>query len=287
LASGATLEEATPLAATAFPVTEVAEVLLAGPDFHPVARLRALGGLVPHEDLPGFQDGVSAVLTALTRHKVHPLAFALAQVPYDLDRLWSHLDIPSRWRPFVRRDEFVPDRQPQTFEIPWSSALAELPEGLTVFAGDLRASGSRLERLPEGLWVEGACDLKRCEKLEVLPRGMVVTASLCAKGCSRLREVPPGLKVGGWLEFAGCASLETLPDGLKVGGGLNLAECKALRRLPAGLVVATDLDLRLCLAWDGVVPPDAVIGGKIITDRHPRGVGLVVHHREQAQATKG
>lgn len=85
------------------------------------------------------------------------------------------------------------------------------------------------------------------------------------------------------LLLADSGSLQTLPEGLMVGGNLDLASCKSLLALPSGLYVEDDLYLSGCCSWDGVIPEDAVVRGRVITEKHPHpGVTLAEWRKLQA-----
>jgi hypothetical protein len=78
---------------------------------------------------------------------------------------------------------------------------------------------------------------------------------------------PKGLRIGGDLLLVDSGSFE-LPDGLQVKGSVNLLDCR-IAKLPAGLRIGGDIVLEGCGWWDGVIPADARIGGRIYTDAHP------------------
>jgi hypothetical protein len=80
-----------------------------------------------------------------------------------------------------------------------------------------------------------------------------------------LAGLPPGFTlVPGNLELIN-VPIPVLPDGLKVGGDLLLSG-SGIQSLPPGLVVQGDLDLRRCAVWDGLVPGDAQVMGKVYDD---------------------
>jgi hypothetical protein len=89
-----------------------------------------------------------------------------------------------------------------------------------------------------------------------------------------LTGLPDGLGVSGLLCLDGNRNLTETPRGLWVGEELRLACCDNLRSLQGGLVVGGDLTVTGCPSWDGILPPDAAIGGKIVTDQHVEGLSL-------------
>lgn len=107
-------------------------------------------------------------------------------------------------------------------------------------------------------------DLTGLEWVLTLPKGLVLEGDLVLSLCGALAGLPTGLNVGGDLEVSRCPALTRLPSGLRVGGDVWASGCRRLRHLPSGLVVGGDLLLRGCPAWDGVIPKDAEIGGRIL-----------------------
>jgi hypothetical protein len=78
-----------------------------------------------------------------------------------------------------------------------------------------------------------------------------------------------GLREGGFLMLR-WAPIRSLPRNLTVADFVSL-DGSALETLPEGLRIGGDLDLRGCASWDGRIPADAQIGGRVETDRHPDG----------------
>jgi hypothetical protein len=155
-------------------------------------------------------------------------------------------------------------------------SLRHLPAGLRVH-GECQLAGTGLERLPEGFLAAFSLKLEGCADLVELADDLeTFEGALALSGCVSLRRLPDGFQVADWLDLSGCTALTRLPEGLRVGeaedrieGHLWLRGCSALERLPGGLVVGGCIDLRGCAAWDGIIPPDARIGGRIITDAYP------------------
>lgn len=73
------------------------------------------------------------------------------------------------------------------------------------------------------------------------------------------------LTVNSYFQLAGL-KIERLPAGMRVFSALDLSGCKTLAVLPVGLEVRDDLYLQGCTSWDGVIPEDAKIGGRIFCD---------------------
>jgi hypothetical protein len=85
-------------------------------------------------------------------------------------------------------------------------------------------------------------------------------------GNEAVMALPPGFEVqASYLFLDGCRELKGLPDRFSVAGFLDLTDCSSLVALPSGLRLKGTLDMRRCDAWNGVVPPDAVIDGRILT----------------------
>jgi hypothetical protein len=83
-----------------------------------------------------------------------------------------------------------------------------------------------------------------------------------------LSRLPTGFEVGGGLMIGERTSLKELPSGLTVHGDLCL-NWSDIESLPTGLVVDGDLFLDRAERWDGDIPHDAVIGGRIYTEKYP------------------
>jgi hypothetical protein len=65
-----------------------------------------------------------------------------------------------------------------------------------------------------------------------------------------------------------------LLEGLAIDESLVIAECPNFGSLPKVLRIRKDLELLGCEGWDGIIPEDAVIGGKITTEAQSEGVSL-------------
>jgi hypothetical protein len=76
-----------------------------------------------------------------------------------------------------------------------------------------------------------------------------------------------------------------LPDGVRVAGWLDLRG-SGLVSLPAGLKVEV-LDLHGCERWDGRIPADAKVSGKVYTDGHFKGILLRDWHRLHPNGERG
>ena len=101
--------------------------------------------------------------------------------------------------------------------------------------------------------------------ITALPCGLTVW-QLNLSG-TNVTSLPDGMKVIRSIELDN-SRIETLPAGFEVGSGLILMGSQ-IRTLPARLKVGDLINLSGCDAWDGQVPADANIGGRIITDQHP------------------
>jgi hypothetical protein len=167
--------------------------------------------------------------------------------------------------------------------------LTSLPEGLHAWH-HLGLVDTPLEALPPGLKVRRNLILTGT-RITALPEGLEVGEDLDADGLNLVR-VAADLKVGGNLDLRRTlvgslpdhfqvggsfwlteTSLRLLPDDLQVGKSLWLGETP-LQRLPNGLRVGDNLGLEGCRSWDGRIPEDAVIGGRVFTDRHGEGLLL-------------
>jgi hypothetical protein len=154
-----------------------------------------------------------------------------------------------------------------------SPHLAVLPGDLVVESDLSLADCSAMEGLPEGIVVPGNLSLNRLGGFRSLPDGLAVGGYCQIQNCPRLERLPRDLKVAAVLHLFRCNSLVALPPGLVV-GDLSLNACDRLRSLPDGLVVADNLSVTLCPAWDGRIPDDAQVAGKVITNTHRRGIPL-------------
>jgi hypothetical protein len=115
---------------------------------------------------------------------------------------------------------------------------------------DPALANAALKAWPWGRTVEGDLDFTQTEWLKVLPRGLRVKGSLLLLH----------------------SSIVALPEDLDV-KALHL-EGTDFVNLPRGLVVRDFLDMADCPRWDGRIPADARVEGKLVTDRHPDGITL-------------
>jgi hypothetical protein len=90
-----------------------------------------------------------------------------------------------------------------------------------------------------------------------------------------LSIIPTSLSLPGYSQ--GGKSV-VLPDGLRVDGHV-FADHMIFRNLPPGLVVRGNLCVERCLRWDGLIPDDAVIGGRVICDDFPKSVQMGLKNR--------
>jgi hypothetical protein len=86
------------------------------------------------------------------------------------------------------------------------------------------------------------------------------------QGRAWITDLPEGLGPLPWLNLRACLNLTRLPAGLTVRGQLNLTDCAALEALPPGLFVQECIWLNGCAGWDGIIPPDVQIRGRLYTD---------------------
>jgi hypothetical protein len=83
-----------------------------------------------------------------------------------------------------------------------------------------------------------------------------------------LTALPVGLRVEGGLTLEGCERLAQLPAGLAIQDDLCLRR-SGITALPPRLSVGGNLLLEGCGPWDGRIPEDADIRGRICTDAFP------------------
>lgn len=100
-------------------------------------------------------------------------------------------------------------------------------------------------------------------------RGRRLDSSIGLSDRGWITALPEGLQVKGDLYLVGCRSLSALPEGLRVGGDLFLLDCTALHMLPKRLEVGKSVFGNGCVAWDGVIPGDAKIGGDVFLEGRP------------------
>lgn len=118
-----------------------------------------------------------------------------------------------------------------------------------------------------------------CANLEV-PKGLRISWFESETEKPGLLKFPVGLQVKGDLFLTNCG-FENLPEGLTVEGNLWLWSCKHWSSFPSGMMVGRglfsggNLSLQDCEQWDGSIPADASVFGKIeVEDHHftvPRG----------------
>jgi hypothetical protein len=99
-----------------------------------------------------------------------------------------------------------------------------------------------------------------------------VVSSFDLRNLGWLTALPDQFTVKGSLDLKG-SGVSALGDGLTVGGSLGL-EGTPIQTLPSKLAIGGDLFLYECVQWDGCVPEDARVGGRIFTEDHPQGVAL-------------
>ena len=157
----------------------------------------------------------------------------------------------------------------------WKGYLAQGPMGvepvLALFEIAIAAPAKLVDAFLQD-WLhhrhlDVSLDLSGLDWVTTLPGGLVVEGDLALSGCRALTGLPTGLNVGGDLEVSRCPALTRLPARLRVGGDIWACGCRRLRHLPSGLVVDGDLLLRGCPAWDGVIPEDAEIGGRVVSPK--------------------
>jgi hypothetical protein len=82
------------------------------------------------------------------------------------------------------------------------------------------------------------------------------------------------LRSGKNLTLEGMAGFTTIPRGLWVAGDLLLDGCVDLETIGPELIVTGACQIFDCWHWDGRIPPDARIGGRVVTNKHPYGISL-------------
>lgn len=122
-----------------------------------------------------------------------------------------------------------------------SCSLVSVPADISVkYRLDLNGSTALVE-LPEGLTVDYLL-LRNCTGLEKLPEGIDVWW-LDVSGCLSLREWPPLARVKGRFVARGCAQFTQLPPWLKRVSELDVSGWRDLSSLPEDLVVTASLDI--------------------------------------------
>ena len=86
--------------------------------------------------------------------------------------------------------------------------------------------------------------------------------------------LPDGLISGQDLALCGMAGFTSIPRGLWVAGDLLLEDCSDLETLGPAMTVSGGFQIYDCRRWDGRIPLDAKIGGKIFTPVHKTGTTL-------------
>jgi hypothetical protein len=142
-----------------------------------------------------------------------------------------------------------------------------------------------LDLLLEGRRLDGNLGFENRPWLTSLPSDLDIGGDLKLTG-KGFRTLGLRLKVGGALRLVD-TGITTLPDNLDV-GRLHV-ENGDLVALPRGLRVATGCHLTGCPQWDGRIPPDASIGGPLVTQRHPHspGVSLQEWRKRHPHGEKG
>lgn len=106
--------------------------------------------------------------------------------------------------------------------------------------------------------------IRNCPSLESLDLP-IRTVGLGVQGCPLFVSLPAQLEVS-FMRIRGCMSFKEIPEGLTMGGSLMVEDCPEFTRLPNGLTLGGHLLIRGCGKWDRVIPTDARISGKVITD---------------------
>lgn len=58
---------------------------------------------------------------------------------------------------------------------------------------------------------------------------------------------------------------------IRLGRDLHLDNCVSMVSLPGDMRIKRHLHMKGCSSWDGILPDSAVVGGKVFTDRYPKG----------------
>ena len=89
------------------------------------------------------------------------------------------------------------------------------------------------------------------------------------------------------LDLSGRDWIRSLPGGLKLDCYvIDLHDCVNLDAIPKGFRTDGQVILTGCRAWDGRIPPDAAIGGGVITDVHPEWVDLELWREQHPDGEK-
>jgi hypothetical protein len=158
--------------------------------------------------------------------------------------------------------------------------------------------------LPDGLRVQGRVHLAHLRNLAALPGDLKVGGQLDINQLP-IVALPADLQLGGNVALINCAAVDfkwgrtvfpanlglyfsavDLPDGLTVAGSLVLHRTRC-SVLPERLAVVETLSLVDCRDWDGRIPADARVGGRIITGTDDRGVKLEAWRQAHPEANHG
>jgi hypothetical protein len=124
-----------------------------------------------------------------------------------------------------------------------------------------------------GKWSAEPLFVKDQAWLTTFPKGFRSGANVYASN-SGLTELPEGFYAKGGLRVDECASLSGIPPHTEVGGTLDARNCPKLAFIGHGTVIGGDIDLRGCSGWDGRLPDDLKVAGKVRTDGHPEGIAI-------------
>jgi hypothetical protein len=216
-------------------------------------------------DLQAALDGLLA--TGMPRWDA---MLALVEAGADPEAFPDLAAIPQGFRrPFVGMRQAFADLADCAREQPaWANfVLKAMLEGRTsIGVGFPESVPTWLTFLPDHLVTLGHLNLRDCSLLNALPRHLTVGGSLLLEG-TQVREIPTEVRVGNALTLARVTT--GLPAGLAV--RKLVATGSAIRHLPEQLIIGESLELRNCDQWDGQIPMDARVSGKIFTDSHALG----------------
>ena len=99
-----------------------------------------------------------------------------------------------------------------------------------------------------------------------------VPGTLSLGGRAWALDLPWGMDLEGGL-MLDASPIQALPERLRVGADLYL-DRSLIASLPRGLKVGAGLWLRHCPHWDGRIPEDARVEGRVFTEPHPHGLRL-------------
>jgi hypothetical protein len=123
--------------------------------------------------------------------------------------------------------------------------------------------------------------MSMCQALETLPERLEAVENVELVNLGKVTGFLSGWSIGWSLRVSGCPLFRDLPDGLHVGHDLTIADT-ALVSLHGGLEVEGTMTLFRNPNWDGVIPDDARIEGRIELDHPILGVvsvGSLAHYR--------